>query len=80
MTWNKVFTKVAVKSIVKDGVNVPLSAATQTKNFMRPEAFAITIAKSMKELIIKSENIPEGAKEFIVRWEQLASSIKIQPN
>jgi hypothetical protein len=76
--WNKIITKAAVETIVKDGAHILITAATKTKNFMRPDAVAMTIGKAIKESFLKVDDILEGTKEIIARYDHLATNTGIQ--
>jgi hypothetical protein len=77
MSFNKVVARVGVEILNKDGISIILSAATQTVSYIRPESVAIAAAKSMKGAVLKATNIPKDTQEIILRYEYLATEVKI---
>jgi hypothetical protein len=78
MSLNNVMAKVAVETVVKNGADILITAATKTNNFTRPDAVAIALGKAIKEPFLKADNIPEGTKEIIARYDHLATNTEIQ--
>jgi hypothetical protein len=78
MPVNNVVAKVAVEVVAKNGADILITAATKTTNFTRPDAVAMALGKAIKEPFLEADNIPEGTKEIIARYDHLVTNTEIQ--
>lgn len=69
MSFHGVVAKRVTGSVINKGKSVTLSAATQTEAWRRTEEMADQVGETLKSVVEKKpENIPDGAKELILRF------------
>jgi hypothetical protein len=68
MAYNKIIKKKAVDKLMKNGMEVVLSVATQTSEWTRPEFIADAIAQRAAPVIQNSKTVlPAGTVEVCIR-------------
>lgn len=68
MSYNAVIQKKFVGTIVKNGANVVLSAATETSSWTRPESMADKAGELLASSVTANpDKVPTGTKEMCVR-------------
>ncbi|RKF56524.1 hypothetical protein OnM2_080057 [Erysiphe neolycopersici] len=66
--YNKIFTKMFVSKVVKDGKTVVVSAATETSHWKRNEAMAQKVGEFLEDSLGNwSGQLPEGTVEICSR-------------
>lgn len=69
MSFHGIVAKRVIGSVINKGKSVTLSAATQTDAWRRTEEMADQVGETLKSVVEKKpENIPNGAKELILRF------------
>jgi hypothetical protein len=70
MSFNQIFAKKAVGTIVKDGTMIILSVATKTSQWDRPDALVQPVGDSLTRSVSQWDGpVPTGTKEICVRLE-----------
>lgn len=68
MAYNKIIKKKAVDRLMKNGMEVVLSVATQTSEWTRPDFIADSIAQKAGPVIQNSKTVlPAGTVEVCIR-------------
>jgi len=71
MSFHGIVAKRVIGSVINKGKSVTLSAATETEAWRRTEEMADQVGETLKSVVEKKpENIPNGAKELILRESQ----------
>jgi hypothetical protein len=69
MSFHGIVAKRVIGSVINKGKSVTLSAATETEAWRRTEEMADQVGETLKSVVEKKpENIPNGAKELILRF------------
>ena len=69
MSFHGIVARRVIGSVLTKGKSVTLSAATQTEAWRRSGEMAEQVGEALKSVVEKKlENIPNGAKELILRF------------
>jgi hypothetical protein len=71
MSYNWIFQKKMLDTIMKGGKEIKLSAATQTSSWKRPDVVALELREPLKKAVQNfSGELPNGTTEICVRCDR----------